>query len=137
MARLRLDPPPEPDVTIIGISSHVHDYRLCWALNRSMGLELARRATDIVDDTKHGPAHYAVFDHADPETEASYTLVSNNGRDGRLIKDQRQANYFLIVDAEEAERRPALLDHVLATEFVLTAFPLTYKELRAGHKLLL
>lgn len=137
MARLRLEPPPEPDVTIIGISSHVHDYRLCWALNRAMGLELARREADIVDDTKHGPAHYAVFDHTDPETEARYTLVSNNSGDGRLLKGQRQANYFLVVDAEEAERRPALLDQVLATEFVLTAFPLAYNQLRAGHKLLL
>ncbi len=137
MARLRLDPPPEPDFTIIGISSHVHDYRLCWALNRSMGLDLARRATDIVDDTKHGPAHFAVFDHADPETEARYILVSNNSGDGRLLKGQRQANFFLVVDNGEAEPDPGLLERILTTEFVLTAFPLAYNQLRAGHKLLL
>ena len=27
---------------LIGISSHVNDYRLCWSLNRSLGIALAR-----------------------------------------------------------------------------------------------
>lgn len=137
MARLRLDPPREPEVAVIGISSHVNDYRLCWALNKAMGLELSRREQDIVDGTPNGPAHFAVFDHTDTETEMRYALVSNNSGHGRLLKGQKQANYFLVVAASEDEHPPDLLEQVLAIEFVLTAFELPYKELRAGHKLLL
>jgi hypothetical protein len=30
----KLDMEPDPEVMLIGISSHVNDYRLCWSLNR-------------------------------------------------------------------------------------------------------
>lgn len=137
MAKLKLDMEPDPDVTIIGISSHVNDYRLCWSINRSTGLELTRRRTDIVDQAHGVTATFSVYDHVDESTQARCTLVNNHSGDGILLKDQRQADYFLVVDNEFAQHAPGLLDRVRTAEFVLTAFQLPYEQLRAGHKLLL
>jgi hypothetical protein len=136
MVKLKLDMDPDPEVTIIGISSHVKDYRLCWSLNRSMGLSFARRREDIVDGSPARPAHFPVFDHMDPDHDARLTLVSNHGADGILLKEHKQADYFLVADNELADTMPDLLDRVRRAEFVLTAFTLDFEHLREGHKLL-
>ncbi len=137
MAKLKLDLEPDPDVTVIGISSHVNDYRLCWSINRSMGLALARRRDDIAEETHGVLARFSAYDHVDDATQARITLVNNHSGDGILLKEHRQADFFLVVDNVLAENRPELLDQVRSAEFVLTAFPLPYEQLRAGYKLLL
>ena len=136
MAKHKLDIELDPDVTVIGISSHVHDHRLCWSLNRRTGLELTRRRVDISDETNGIVAQYSVYDHVDEPSRARYTLVNNHSGDGILLKDQRHVDFFLVVDNELAELNPDLLAQVRSAEFVLTAFKLPYEQLRAGHKLL-
>ncbi len=131
--KLRLDLEPDPEVNVIGISCHVNDYRLCWSLNRSIGIALSRRERDIQDE---GDASYAAFDHDDAETEARFTLVNNRGGSGLLVKEQRSADYFLVVDERAPFDTDQLLERVRNAEFVLAAFPLPFDQLRAGHKLL-
>lgn len=137
MAKLKLSLEPVPDVTIIGISSHVNDYRLCWSINRSVGLELTRRRSDIADDANGIRALFSAYDHVDERSQARYTLVNNHSGDGILLKEQRQADYFLVVDNELVEQHPDLLERLRRAEFVLTAYALSFEQLKAGHKLLL
>ena len=136
MARFKLELEPDPDVSIIGISCHEQHYRLCWALNRSTGMNLSRRREDISENIDGRRSRYATFDHMDPDTNARCTLVRNHGGDGYLLHEFKQADYFLVIDNVLAEREPPLLDLVRSTEFVLAAFPLELSHLRAGHKLL-
>jgi hypothetical protein len=137
MVKLKLDLEPDPELTVIGISSHVNDYRLCWALNQSTGLDLRRRRSDIVETFNGRTARYAAFDHEDPQGLGRCTLVNNHGNEGILVREQRQADFFLVVDKAVDEAHPDLLERIRATEFVLTAFPLAFGSLRSGHKLLL
>lgn len=137
MPKLKLELEPTPDITVFGISSHVNDYRLCWSINRSVGLELTRRRTDITDEANGILASYSAYDHVDGPTLARITLVNNHCADGILMKEHRQADYFLVVDNEFVELQPDLLGRVRSAEFVLTAFKLPFDQLRAGHKLLL
>lgn len=135
MAKFKLDITPEPEVTLIGISCHVNDYRLCWALNRKLGISLTRRPADILDQGPEArPAAYAVFHHEDPEDQVMWTVVQNHCGDGVLLKEQHRADFFLVVD--EVMPMASLLEQVRATEFVLTAFPLDMRGLKGGYKLL-
>lgn len=136
MARHKLDMDPDPEVNLIGISCHVNDYRLCWALNRALGISLSRRDRDITEPGPERMANYSVFDHMDPESEARYVLVNNHCGDGVLLREHRQVDFFLIVD--ECAPIPAedLLEQVRRTEFVLTAYPLDARNERGAHKLL-
>jgi hypothetical protein len=135
MAKFKLDMEADPEITLIAISSHVNDYRLCWALNRKLGISLCRREQDIADAGPEQLAHYSVFDHLDEGSQAMYTLINNHGTQGVLLKDQRQADYFLLVDETAPVPATELLDQVRNTEFVLTAFPLDARLLRGAHKL--
>lgn len=137
MAKLKLDLEPDPEVMVIGISSHVNDYRLCWSINKNIGLALTRRRKDITEDADGRTARYSAYDHVDDTTQARFTLVNNHSGAGILIREHRQADYFLVVDNELAERDPELLNKVRKADFVLTAFLLPFQDLRTGYKLLL
>lgn len=136
MAKFKLDLYPEPELTVFGISSHVNDYRLCWSLNRSLGLELSRSPKDIVETHEGRSTAFATFAQEVPDLEARYLLVSNHGTDGILIIEQRQADFFLVMDNVLAEQDPDLLDRLRAVDHVLAAFTLPFANIRMGHKLL-
>lgn len=136
VSKVKLDLDPDPDVSVFGISCHVHDHRLCWAMNRALGFDLARRRSDITDEVAGRTARYSVFDHTDPHTEGRVILVHNHSPEGILIKEQRNADFLMLVDNELAERMPDLLDRLRKLEFVLAVFPLELEQMRLGHKLL-
>ena len=123
-------------MTLVGISSHVNDYRLCWALNRGLGLQLVRRRSDIVDESPERAAYFAVFDHHAGEEDAQWTLVNNHSPAGPLLKEQAKADFFLMVDEETGPDPTDLLDRLRNIDLVLTAFPLDLRTIRGGHKLL-
>ncbi|MBK8225722.1 MAG: IPExxxVDY family protein [Flavobacteriales bacterium] len=124
-------------VSVIGISCHVPDYRLCWALNLSLGLGLERRRTDIVEHVRGKDLHYPVFQQVGADGMAVWWLICNLCGKRRLIADQKQADYFLVIDQETAEREADLILRLRSTEFVLLAYPVDINESRNGHKLLL
>lgn len=136
MTKHKLQNVLQPEVHLIAISSHVNDYRLCWALNNSLGIAMARRRNDIVDHGDGRTVHFPVFDHFDEEAQAGITLVSNRAPGGVLVAQRQQADFFLVLD-EECPLGPAeVLDRVKRAEFVLTAFPLAVDAVKDGYKLL-
>ena len=132
--KIKLDIEPDPEVTVIGISCHEHDYRLCWAMNHAMELEFTRRREDIIESGLE--ARFGVFDHIVDPDRGGYMLINNHCEHGVLIADQKNADYFLVVDNEVAEDVPDLMERIRDAEFVLAAFKLQFDQLRNGHKLL-
>ena len=86
MTKFKLDMDPDPEVTLIGISSHVNDYRLCWALNRALGINLTRRKSDITDP---GPEQLATA-AVDQFIEVVRFLATPGGDDRRVRIDRRK-----------------------------------------------
>ncbi|MFN3875241.1 MAG: IPExxxVDY family protein [Flavobacteriales bacterium] len=126
-----------PQVAVVAISCHVPDYRLCWSLNRALGLRLERRAQDITERAKDKELRFTVFDHRDAEGGPQWTLVSNACGKRRLIASQQQADFFLVVGQDAPGLEGDLLARLRAAEFVLMAYPVDIAQLRMSHKLLL
>lgn len=135
MGKIKFDN-PLPDVHLIAISSHVNDYRLCWAINKGLGLDLARRRKDIEAPGPERMAYFAAFDQQEEDTQAMITLVRNHAADGVLIPEQHGADYFLLIDEDSSLRPAEALARLRDTEFVLTAFPLDLAGIKDGFKLL-
>lgn len=135
MARHKLELEPELDVTVIGISSHVNDYRICWSLNRQLGVSLTRREEDVSGMEPGSPARFAAFDHVDVDTQAPMTLICNRSPEGILLKEFKQADFFLVVGEEGPMAPHEVLATVRGAEFVLAAFPIDLQKLRTGHQL--
>ena len=62
--------------------------------------------------------------------------MNNHSADGILLKEHKQADYFLIVDESAPLTSEELIDNVRKTEFVLMAYPLDARTERGAHKLL-
>lgn len=136
MAKLKLDSPPRPDVLLIAISSHVNDYRLCWSLNNNLGLSLCRRKQGIAGKGPEQPACFPVFDHLEEDTGTNISLVANHAPEGVLLAEQRQADYFLVVDGEDRPGHAEMLDRVRRAEFVLAAFSIDINRVKGAYNLL-
>lgn len=126
-----------PEVAVFGIGCHVPDYRLCWSLNKALGLQLARRRGDIVEQARGKELHYPVFHQPGPDDAIAWALIGNACGKRKLIAEAKQADFFLVADSAAAELERDLLARLRAAEFVLAAFPIAHAELRNGHKLLL
>ncbi len=138
MPKLKLtDEEVLPRAAVIGLSCHVPDYRLCWSLNRGLGLALQRRRHDIVEPAQGKELHYPVFEQTDDEGAAAIALVGNVCGRKRLIPGQKEADYFLVLSDRDERDAERLLESLRRAEFVLAAFPLDFASLRMGHKLLL
>lgn len=134
MAKHKLDLRPEPEVVVIGISSHVNDYRLCWSLNKSLELELTRRAEDV-EGIDGAAASFAAYDHVFEDDGTLVSLLCNRSEGVLLLKEQREADFFLVLDENGPLRPDETLDRIRNAEFVLAAYTLDLKRLRSGLEL--
>lgn len=138
MAKLRLyDEAVPPRAAVIGISCHVPDYRLCWSLNKSLGLALQRRKQDIVEHARGKELHYPVFEQRSEEGDPDIALIGNACGRRRLIPGQKEADFFLVLSGRDDQEADRLLQRLRPAEFVLAAFTVDFGALRMGHKLLL
>lgn len=132
----RLESPPEPDVFIFGISCHERDYRLCWSLNKQLGLALTRCLASPPTGGERSLDAFAVFEHSDPETGNMIKLVCNRSSCGTLLPDHQRTDYFLIVDEGFPYSPDHWLEQVGQADFVLTIFQLDPTLIKNGYKLL-
>lgn len=136
MAISRLDFDYDYDFLLFGISSHAKDYRLCWSLNRLLEIELTREE-DIVLDEQPDPRPFSFYAYENEDAHLKYIVVANRGEIGRLIAEQKQADYFLVIEGYYNQlNRSLLLEKVRSSDFVLTAFELDPNELKSRQNLL-
>ena len=82
----------------IGISSHLHDYRLAFLINQALGFNLEKTDDLPAFNTKSDePSFYSCYIFDDCENQLKYILLSNTGSEGLLVPSQKEAGYFLIM----------------------------------------
>ena len=138
MARATLEIDYDYDFLLFGISCHHKDYRLCWNLNNKLELDLCKEKDfEIEVDNSGIPAAFSFYSFYDPETHLKYNIVSNRGDRGTLIAEQKHADYFLLVEGENAPEETArLLSGLRSIDLVITAFQLDPNQLKSKQNLL-
>lgn len=123
---------------LIGISSHYHDYRLCWAINKSLNFNLERADNEIVVHERSNrqllsfPSFYFIC----PESEVMFELIANRNADGFLIPEMMQADYFLKIDDFYAESISELIKELRNISMVNMAFQVDPENLRSKYNLI-
>lgn len=136
MAKLKLDTDIVPDVSVLAISSHVNDYRLCWALNNSMGIGMVRRRQGPGRQGQAPQERLIAFDHFDEPSQTHISLVGNHTPQGLLMPEHRNADFFLLLDHECTLDPKEALALVRQAEFVLMAYLVEITHLKDAYKLL-
>jgi hypothetical protein len=120
--KLRLETNYDNDFTLIGIVSHLKDYRLIWYINEKMHLHLVKM-TDlkIFQDKKSEMNTFSLYYFDDPHTFKTYFFISNNGEKGSLFPEHKQTNYFLLIKGNiTAEQRNEMVKSIYTIVNVLT-----------------
>ncbi len=84
---------------LIGICSHLSDYRIAWDLNNSLKWNLSRSQDSFVVQNKKGVilSEHTYYFWNDVENLIEYYLIKNKGLTKYLIPEKAQIDHFLII----------------------------------------
>ena len=130
----------EPDLNfdLIGICSNHSDYRLCWALNASLHVDLKKNPDDFQVSGKKGQilGSFSMYEFVDPETKTEFYLIKNKNNNETLIPEKPQLDYFLIVHENFDIDPDDLLAKIRTVSSVQTAFLFYPEELKSAKNLI-
>ncbi len=138
MSKARLDFDFDYDFLLYGISCHLKDYRLCWSLNHQLGSDLQKQNDyELTVKTGEAPLRFSFYTWEDAVNHLKYIVVANRGNPGILVQEQRQADYFLLVEGlTDLVDTQGLLDRIKGTDVVLTAYSIDPNQLKSKQNLL-
>lgn len=104
MSRYRLDVDFDFDFPLIGISSSLKDYRLCWQINRALNIELCRQKDLLVsNEKKRQEAYFNLFQFEDAIDFLRYFLIANKSAGSLFIPELKQADFFMMLRGDAAK----------------------------------
>ena len=131
MSKTRLQFEYDYEFCLVGIVCHEKDYRLCWTLNNLFGIKLAK-----TDDHPTEHSQHSMFAFNQEVLFRDYYLIANRGKDGMLIEEHKQMDYFFIIkgSVEEEEARQ-LVEQIKKADVIGGAYSIDVPSLKSKHNL--
>ena len=108
------------DTFAIGINSALADYKLAWAINRKISIDLARH-----DDIEADDVNYAFYYYTAGENSYIYNLVSIKNKDQALLDFKNNIDFLMVVrNGISADRVENIVRQLCEIEGVGHAFRL-------------
>ena len=127
------------DFVLIGISSHEKDYRICWALNNKLELDLVKaEPLEIKDKKQNEPSNFSLFECIRADEFIEYFVIANRSEKGMLIPEQKQMDYFFVIRGEiEEDDVKDIVKKIKEINLVQTAFRIDVSTLKSKQNLIL
>ena len=136
MSKFTLNIEDDYDFSLIGISCHAKDYRLCFELNKILEIDLVR-GEDLDIDSKNTKANYALYDYIDEENFIDYYLISNRSNKGFLIPEHKSTDFFLLLKgASNDDIIENIINKISEIQLVLTSFQIDVNSLKSKQNLI-
>lgn len=136
MTKFTLNIEEEYDFSLIGISCHAKDFRLCFELNKLLEIDLTR-AKDLEIISKNTIGNYALFEYIDEDNFLDYYLISNRGEKGFLIPEHKTIDFLLqLKGATNEEIEEELISKICSLSLVLTAYQIDVDSLKSKQNLI-
>ena len=161
LAKHTLEVSYDYDFLLIGISSHEKDYRICWALNKKLSLDLKKTdSLEIKGKKQTTPSYFSFFIFDKEEDFLEYSVIANfsesksmdikthslfgmedanehHSENELLIPEQKQMNYFLVVRGEmEDDAVDELVKQIKEIDVVQTAVRIDATQLKSKQNLI-
>ncbi len=134
---LKLDDDDQFDFMLVGVICQHKDYRLCHELNTAFKTELARENDlEIFNGKRMEKVSFSFYRYKTDE-EDRYYLISNKSKQGFLIPEQKQIDYFLLI-RENVKRidEAGFVNRLKDLKVVLGVFKFDPKKLKSRDNLL-
>lgn len=136
--KLKLDIDYSEDYRIIGISSHLKDFRLAFFLNKSLKLDLRKINDFTFQSSVNKPIlNYSFYFYQTTEAWYLYSMIGNFNAYGRLIPTLWQYDFFLFINGPiEDEEIAASVNLISKVHSVLIAKEITFTQFKNGNYLI-
>lgn len=124
------------DFFVIGITCHAKDYRLCWAINKMLNINLEKENDIELRDKKGKTSKHSCYHFVDEFTEKEYRLVSNKSENNFLVKEQKQADFYLLLYENDTETVREILTQLKTINIILMCFEVNITTLKSKENLL-
>ena len=138
MTKFQLQVDYDFDFRLIGISCHSRDYRLCWALNNHLEIQLEKvhRENASIGLKKNGIAIESIYSYYDEENHSTYQLLYNKHNNNLLLPEQKLADFLLIIDQINDEHLENIVKKIKEINLVNTAFVIDVNTLKSKENLI-
>lgn len=135
MAKLVLEFEAEYDFHLIGICSHVKDYRISWEVNKLLNLELAKDEDHTLYLQKE-ELSFPCYSCKREEELKEYYLIGNRSKGVYLIPEESEVDYFLVLKGFSSDEEiKKLAQKIGELKTVLTSFAIEVEELKSKQNL--
>lgn len=131
MAKLTLDFTPQFDFTLYGISCHVKNYKFIHNVNKSAQVNFERVEDIELMSGKNKAQTFPVYSYSNEEDHTYCDIVSNRSSTSFLIPEQKQTDYFLLlnepIQEDELERITAEIQQLKVVNIIYKIDPNSLK----------
>ena len=136
MSKLVLTFEEDYDFSLIGISCHSKDYRLCWELNKALSIDMIRTA-DLEISKKDKISAFSFYEFIDEANYLEFYLISNRGNSGYIVPEQKTMDFFLMVKGNISDNHTKeCIAKINSLSLVLTSFNVDPNQLKSKQNLL-
>ena len=137
MSKFSLEFEEEYPFFVVGITASVRDYKLCWHLNKELGLQLVRdQSLEILNKRKDSVSH-EFFSFEDEDAQVNYRLIENRKGGNYFLSEAPKADFLLVLDESPILDRNELIKKIKSIRPVLMAFEIDLDQIRNKQNLLL
>jgi hypothetical protein len=136
MSKFLLTLDDDYEFTLVGISCHSKDYRLCWEINKALNIDLIR-TQDLEIRKKDTLNSHSFYEYIDEDNYLEYFLISNRGDNGFLIPEQKRVDFFLMAKGNISDNHTSeVICKINTLSLVLTSFSVEPNQLKSKQNLL-
>ena len=136
MSKLILTFEEDYDFSLIGISCHSKDYRLCWELNKILSIDLTR-TKDYEISKKNEKSSFSFYEFIDENNYLEFFFISNRSKSGFLIPEQKKVDFFLVIRGNVSESlTKEIIVKINSLSLVLTSFNIDPNQLKSKQNLI-
>ena len=112
------------DFQLVCIASHQNDYRLSWALNEQLNLQLQKDHDLTVHDKKYDTTdQFTKYSYENDNQTIRYYLIANKNSQGFLFPDMKNIDFLLKIEGNMNEDDLSyIVKQIRKIDFVMIAF---------------
>jgi len=137
MAKLTLEIEDEYAFLAFGIVSTSRSHRVCFMLNKALGIELKRDEDIEIFSKRKTSRHHAFFTFFDENLQIRYRLIENKKGVSLFLPEVKTADFLLVIDLSDDIDNVKMVEKLRAAETVLMAFEVDLEPLRLKQNILL
>ena len=132
----RLELNPELDFSLIALVCSLRDYKMCFELNHSMGLELKREKNMEISDKDRNRSYHVNYLYCNGDGQ-EFRVISNNGTKGYFVPEKKNIHYFLMIRNANTSFLQSFFTRLRAMSWLEGAYELNPEKLRSAEHFLL